>query len=189
MISTETQMTPATFSPGWGLADQLGDGRLELLPPRVHPCPWHLNKAWVTFLASALGHVPFADGLRCAGQGLKVRGEQEPRAPRHSKISSSDKKFGVRGWIFQRFGKWKPQCFYGVSKEFFSLLLRTIDWGWETARIFKKQERKIPCHAVVKLWPQGFDFILLVTHSMTLALFSLQRKQIRLAIYLKYILI
>lgn len=53
--------------------------------------------------------------------------------------------------------------------------------GGETSRIFEKQEGKIPGHAVFKVWPQRFGFILPVTHSMTLALLSFLGKEVRKA--------
>lgn len=65
-------------------------------------------------------------------------------------------------------------CFEGT----FSAMVCTSDWGLETSKIFEKQERKIPHHAVFKCWPQGFNFILPVTHSMTLALFSFLEKEV-----------
>lgn len=65
-IYSEPQTVPDSFSPGWRPADQHVDGNLLFLAPWAHPCHQHVNKAWVTFLASAPGQMPFADGLHCA---------------------------------------------------------------------------------------------------------------------------
>lgn len=110
MISTKAKDLTI---PGWAVWGRLGNGTVVFLLL----CQRHLNKGWVIFPTAALGQVPFADSLHCLGQGLKVRGEQELRAPRHSMIFSSARRFGVRRWILVG---GNPNVFMVVQRHFWS---------------------------------------------------------------------
>lgn len=128
----------------------------------------------MTFLTSALGQVPFPTAFIVLGKawGLEENGS---RVPSNNKIFNRN--LGGAG----RFSVvWQVKTLCGVLKALFLQCCGPVTReGGEISRVFKKQEGKIPGNALFKLWPQGFNFTLPVTHSLTLALLSFLGKEVR----------